>query len=169
MPILIGGTMTAAFNATEVFEMAIQIERNGSLFYRIAMDKATTAEARDLLEKLASMEDDHERTFIDMRRRLRPELLHDPDDETLRYLASFVDSEVFDLGKDPREKLGSLGDLDNILNAAIRAEKDTIAFYTGIRILIDEKLGRDDIDNIIREEMLHVAFLRNEIRKLRGK
>ena len=55
------------FNADDVFEMAEQLERNGAKFY---WDSAASVEgdsAKELLVKLASMEMDHEKTFIQMR------------------------------------------------------------------------------------------------------
>jgi rubrerythrin len=38
-------------------------------------------------------------------------------------------------------------------------EKDSIAFYTGIREVIPEAWGRDKMEGIIKEEMSHIRLL----------
>ncbi len=58
------------FNADEIFEMAEQLERNGSKFYRTAAETVTLPEESALLLKLAAMEDEHEKTFQRMRSEL---------------------------------------------------------------------------------------------------
>ena len=73
--------MGAPFNADEVFEMAERIERNGGRFYRAAAEKFPAV--RELLLELAEMEDDHERTFANMRAELSTketaQTVFDPD------------------------------------------------------------------------------------------
>ncbi len=73
--------MAMPFNADEVFEMAEQIERNGGKFYRAAAEKFPAV--RELLLKLAEMEDNHERTFANMRAELSTketaQTVFDPD------------------------------------------------------------------------------------------
>ena len=54
------------FDADEIFEMAEQIEHNGAKFYRKAAEPIAGGN-RDLLLRLAVMEDEHERTFAGMR------------------------------------------------------------------------------------------------------
>ena len=58
-------------------------------------------------------------------------------------------------------RAGSKGDepLESIINTAIGLEKDSIVFYLGIRKLVPKAMGIDKIDDIIREEMSHVAIL----------
>ncbi len=54
------------FSADEIFEIAEQIERNGANFYRKAAESAE-GDNRNLLLRLAKMEDDHEKIFATMR------------------------------------------------------------------------------------------------------
>lgn len=51
--------MGIKFNADEVLQMACQIERNGSKFYRDAQAKLKDSRADVLLLKLAEQEDEH--------------------------------------------------------------------------------------------------------------
>ena len=55
--------MSIFFNPDEILEMAEQIERNGARFYRQAAQGAQDAGVRELLQKLATMEDGHEKLF----------------------------------------------------------------------------------------------------------
>ena len=62
--------MTFEFNADEVLKMAIRIESNGAAFYRKAASMQSDAKNRKFLEGLAAMEDQHQKTFTEMRKTL---------------------------------------------------------------------------------------------------
>lgn len=159
--------MAEIFSAKEIFEMAEQIERNGARFYRESAPKMQPSVSK-LFQKLAQMENDHERFFISMRSRLSHELEFDPDGEVARYLHGFVESEIFDLKGNYNAAVNALKSERDALNFALAIEKETVAFYTGIRELVPESLGKADIEHIIREEMMHIAYIRSEIAKLKG-
>ncbi|MFZ2146605.1 MAG: hypothetical protein WAV28_05235, partial [Sedimentisphaerales bacterium] len=48
---------------------------------------------------------------------------------------------------------------EDILNYAIEAEKNSIIFYTGLKNFVSAKAGKDKVDEIIQEEMDHIAEL----------
>ena len=50
-----------------------------------------------------------------------------------------------------------------ILKAAIEAEKDSIVFYLGMKEVVPEGLGKNRIDGIIKEEMGHIRLLSKEL------
>ena len=56
--------------------------------------------------------------------------------------------------------------LAEILTMAIGLEKDSIVFYIGIQRAVGERLGKEKIDDIIAEEVSHVALLSNELAKV---
>jgi len=157
------------FSAGEIFEMACQIERNGARFYRKAA-QASPQEAGQKLLELAAMEDDHERTFAAMKDELstqeRTEPIYDPENEAILYLRAFADSRVFDAKADPSERLTGKETLEEILKIAIGLEKDSIAFYLGMREMVPARLGKDKVQNIIRDEMGHVVTLSEELTSL---
>ena len=64
---------------------------------------------------------------------------------------------------DPSDKLTGRESLEEILQTAIGLEKDSITFYLGIREMVPEKLGKDKVDRIIKEEMSHVVMLTEEL------
>ena len=84
--------MSYPFSADEIFEVAEQLERNGAKFYRDASAKVSDADAKALLNQLATMEDDHLKTFQDMKAELGDKLktstVFDPEGESAAYLRS---------------------------------------------------------------------------------
>jgi len=153
------------FNADEIFEMAEQMERNGAAFYRGAAEGIDDPEAKKLLLDLAAMEDEHEITFQALRRELaepmKKSTVFDPEGESAMYLRALVDTKVF------FEKNIDKGSMREILKEAITAEKDSIVFYLGMKDTVPEKLGKEKIDAIIREEMGHIRTLSRELVSLK--
>ena len=149
--------MSYSFNADDVFEMAEQIERNGALFYRQAAKDVADPDAKHFLLDLAAMEDDHEKTFAAMRKKLseteKTATVFDPEGEAAKYLKALADTRVF------FEKEVDTTSMQAILKEAILAEKDSIVFYLGMKDLVPEELGQSLLDPIIKEEMSHINLL----------
>lgn len=161
--------MSVTFNADEIFEMAEQIERNGAKFYRAAADKLPAG--RKALLDLAAMEEQHEKTFAEMREQLagreKESLVFDPNDEAQMYLRAAADGHVFDTRNEPAEKLKGKVTPDDIFKMAINVEKDSIAFYAGLKEWVPPRAGRDKIEAIIREEFGHIATLSEKFSALK--
>ncbi|RLJ16594.1 rubrerythrin [bacterium endosymbiont of Escarpia laminata] len=154
--------MSFEFNADEVFEMAEQIERNGAEFYRKAAGTVIGDPAgRDFLIELARMEEEHEDVFSDIRKSLtddqRKSTVADLNNEAIGYLRSLADTRVF------FQKEIDTSSMEEILKAAIMTEKDSIAFYLGMKEMVPERGGKDKIDQIIQEEMSHIRLLSQEL------
>ena len=164
--------MGIEFNADEIFEMAEQIERNGAKFYRKAAEGFEDSGIRDTLLNLASWEDEHLRIFSDMRENLpnkdRGWEMFDPQGQTAMYLKAMADGHVFDVNADPSEKLTGNESVEEIYRMAIGLERDSIVFYQGIREMVPERLGKDKIDDVIKEEMRHVTILSNQLGALKS-
>lgn len=160
--------MSMLFNADEIFEMAEQIERNGAKFYRAAAEKFPAVQ--DLLLKLAQMEIKHEQTFANMRAELSgteiEESVFDPDDQAQMYLRVISDGHVFNIKTDPTEKLTDKDTPEEVLKMAIDFEKESIAFYTGLKEAVSLKAGQDKVEDIIKEEMNHVVILNQKLQEL---
>jgi len=155
--------MALVFNAGEVFEVAQQIERNGARFYRRAAESIDQAETADLLLRLADMERAHERIFAAMSGELEPQEreqpLYDPHGESTEYLHALAGGYVFDFRADPGDWLGQGRTAADVLRKSIDLEKDSILFYLGMKDSVPEKLGKERIDGIIKQEMNHVSLL----------
>lgn len=160
--------MGIPFNADEVFEMAEQIERNGGKFYRAAAEKFP--EVEDLLLTLAAMEDQHEKTFTNMRTELSgtelEETVFDPDGQAQMYLRIMADGHVFDVKTDPAEILATKDSPEDVLKMAIGVERDSIAFYVGLKDAVSASSGKEKVEAIIKEEMGHIVTLSQKLKAL---
>lgn len=159
------------FNADEIFEIAERIEHNGGRFYRKAAENTTDAKAEQMLLKLAGMEDDHEKTFAQMRSMLTAKEKEagrfDPQDELVLYLRAFADGHIFDSKADPTSSLTGQETVAQILKTAIGMEKDSIVFYLGVEDMVPESVGKDRIEAIIRQERGHIGILARELSALK--
>jgi len=156
--------MSFVFNADEIFEMALQIERNGEKFYRDSAKKVRDSEAIDLLTRLADMEVEHQKIFKGMKSALtaadQKAMTFDPNNEAGLYLASLANTKVFS------EKDIGTSKLEGIFRSALAAEKDSIAFYLGMKDLMPSG-GREKIEDIIKEEMRHIRILGERLAALK--
>jgi rubrerythrin len=157
--------MSITFNAFEIFEIAEQIERNGVKFYRKAAKGISDKDLRQMLLELADMEAEHEETFAGMRKQLSVSdkdwqlRVFDPENELSLYLQAMANGHVFDLRKDPSKQLRGTETVEDILKLAINAEKDSIVFYLGLKDFVPAGAGQDKVEEIIKEEMSHIAVL----------
>jgi len=153
--------MSYEFSADDIFEMAEQLERNGAKFYRTTAENIADPSAKELLLGLAAMEDEHEKTFASLRADLsekeKAATVFDPEGESTLYLRALADTRIF------FEKEIDISSMKDILKAAVEAEKDAIVFYLGMKDLVPDKLGRDKLDIIIKEEMGHIRILSREL------
>jgi len=153
--------MSYDFSADNIFEIAEQMERNGAKFYRKSAENAAEPSVKKLLLQIAAMEDAHEKTFVALRANLTGEekktTVFDPEGESVLYLRAMADTKVF------FEKEIDVSSIQEVFKAAILAEKDSIVFYLGMKDLVPDKLGRNKLDIIIKEEMGHIRILSNEL------
>jgi rubrerythrin len=162
--------MGITFNASEVFEMAEEIERNAATFYRQAAEKASNDEIKKMLLDMAVMEDGHLETFETMRKQLsereKEENVFDPNDEAVMYLQTMADARSWEGRKSPDEKLSGNETMKEIIEIALNSEKESVVFYHGLRSLVPPKAGRDKIDAIINEELSHIRILLEQLKQL---
>jgi len=153
--------MSYDFNADDIFEMAEQMERNGAAFYRDAVDSVDDGSIREFLLEFAAMEDEHEKTFISLRKELtaaeKTPTVFDPNNESALYLKALADTRVF------FKKEIDTSTVEGIFKSAITAEKDSIVFYLGMKDLVPGALGKDKMDGIIKEEMGHIKILSQKL------
>jgi rubrerythrin len=165
--------MSIQFNADEIFEMAEQIERNGAKFYRKASEGCAQGDrSRELFLHLASMEDDHEKTFHGLRESLpdknRGWEMFDPEGQAAQYLQAFAGGHVFNVQEDACDRLTGAEKMEDVLRIAIGMEKDSIVFYRGIQEMVPERMGKERINEIVAEEMKHITILSKELASLRS-
>lgn len=149
--------MAEDFNANDIFEIAVKIEENGAAFYRAAADKMDDEKHKEFLLEFARMEDEHVVTFTQMKNQLDEmaslPTVFDPENESMVYLKALADTRVFHKKKEPESSFSS------ILATALQTEKDSIAFYLGMKDLVPERQGKEKINDIIKEEMSHIKII----------
>jgi len=159
------------FSADEIYELAEQIERNGAAFYRKAALGFEDAPTKMMLHDLAVMEDEHGKIFRVLREKLtkkdRATSVFDPDNQAVLYLQAMAGGYVFDTRVEPADTLTGKESLEKVLRYAIGLERDSIAFYVGLKRATPEQWGRNKIDWIIGEEIGHVNTLSEKLAGIR--
>lgn len=153
--------MGISFDASEILEMAIEIERNGQKFYKKAAQIVKDSKTKQFMFDVADMEVQHEKTFRQMKETLsRKEIkVFDPDNEASLYLQAMADGNVFDLKADLSSKLTAGQSIDEIFKLAIQAEKDSIIYYIGLEDYVEDETDKKKVDEIIEEERGHILAL----------
>jgi rubrerythrin len=163
--------MSITFNVDEIFEMAEEIERNGAKFYREAAGSSQDKTVKKMFTDLAAMEEGHEKIFANMRKELSASMKEpnafDPDNQVAKYLQTMADFHGMEGKAAPTQKFTGKESLEEILKAALQAEKNSIAFYVGIKDLVSEKKGREKVQGIIVEEMVHVSTIGGKLQSLK--
>lgn len=163
--------MKGNFNLAEVFEIAVQIERNGAAFYRRAAERLQDKpELKELLVDLANQEEAHEGLFDGIRRHFAdktstPEL---EDEMTQLYLDAVADGIIFERKKDDQFLSYRDWNVEDIFRMAMYKEKDSIMFYLGVKAIMPEPENKKIMDYLIHEEQRHFAVLNFNLQKLKG-
>lgn len=155
--------MSISFSADEILEMAETIERNGAKFYRKAATMASDEQVKGRLLGMADMEDGHLDTFKRIREQLsdkekRPTTF-DPDNQAALYLQAMAAAHGSEGKVTPTQELTGQESLDEIIEIALNAEKESVVFYTGLKELVPAHAGRDIVDEVISEELSHITTL----------
>jgi len=164
--------MSILFDETEILKIAERIERNGCEFYREVMEMEMGPELKKVIVRLSNMEEGHKMVFASMRKRLSDpkieNVIFDPYGESADYLQAVADGHVFNSNNEDclnaKEKFSTV---DSALVAALSLEKDSIAFYLGMIEALHGKNDREIVNNIIKEEMSHVAILSRELMSIK--
>lgn len=161
--------MAINYNADEIFEMAIKAEKNAEKMYSDLAEKHNDPEVSAELKKLAEMERNHKNIFTKMREDL-PEAqrnaIFDPHDDAAKYLQAVADAEVAEGSPKVAAKMTGDESFKDIIKLAIQLEKQAILFYLGIRDMVPERLGKDKVEGVIREEQNHVVALSERLKSL---
>ena len=162
--------MGITFNANEIFEMAEEIERNGAKFYRRASANSPDEETKQMLLDMAVMEDEHLKTFQQMREELsgreKEPMVFDPDNLSALYLQAMADARGYEGKITPAKELTGDETPKEIIEIALNSEKESVVFYFGLKGLVPVKAGRDKVEAIIIEELSHITTLLNKLKSL---
>ncbi len=162
--------MGITFNADEVFEMGMDVEKNGEAYYNKAAELATDPEVKKVFEYLAGEEKNHWETFKQLRDGLTGDIaaqtVMDPDGVNELYLDALVRSRLFSSEREAEQAAENAKDAVAALKGALTFEKDTILFFSMMKSMTRGDLGADKIDLLIAEEQKHIVRIAKEIDKI---
>jgi rubrerythrin len=162
-------TMVITFTADEIFEIAEEIEGNAVEFYGEAAERSSDEDTKKLLLEMAAIEDEHLKTFQHMRKQLGAEeemSAFDPDKRSAMYLQSMADARTWEGRISPMQELSGNETTRQILEIALDAEKEMVVFYSGLKDLASSKAGKDQVEQIIIEELGHISVLLKKLKSL---
>ncbi len=159
----------ARFSAREIYDLAVQTEINGRVFYEAAAQAAKTPDVQQLMKYLAVAEAEHEATF----RQLRDETVGTAPSPVATMPESYpgeLQDNMFALLKArvlPDEATGlqavaKMQDDKEAVQFAIAFEKDTILFMQQMRELIPEA-ERERVSALLQQEYMHVRLLQEKL------
>jgi len=150
--------MAGIFDANEIFQIAMELEQTGQVFYEALAAGCGNDRVAALCRRLAKQEVDHFNTF----KAMRQNLVAGPDvtpltGEDLDFAQALVADRII---PDPDEarRVAAAGSVNDALDLAIRLEKDSVLFYGGVAKAVGAK-NADAIAGIVAEEKRHVRDL----------
>ena len=150
----------AIYKAADIWEMALEIEKSGELFYDAVAKKAQSPEVAALFRDLAEQEVLHYATFKKLSQATwdLSEMPAGQWDEYLMYLQATIQSAFFQ-GRDKALALADeVTDQKEALRMAMGFEKETLLFFYDLRDMVSAG-DRDAITRIVEEEKRHLRRL----------
>jgi rubrerythrin len=150
------------FSATEVFDIAIQLEENGERLYRMAAEQVDDDALRQMLDWLAEEEVRHRARFVEMKRSTNILRVNEKwaDEASGAILQSVIGDRAFSLDDlDPR----NLKNEAELMRIAIEFEEDGILFYEMIRSFVSEPVALLQLNAILDEERQHVEMFKKRM------
>ncbi len=148
------------FSLTDIYNIAVQIERNGEKDYREAAGNTADEKLKNLYLELARQETEHAAWFTKMAE--NPECRE----------REFEDAQLQKLSKDVLQKMvkdssflreehdfSAVESFEEAVDTAIESENDTIIFYQFLYDLVEEEEVRKGLEKIIAEEQNHIEIL----------
>ena len=147
----------AMFSLSEIYDLAIRIEKNGERFYREARERVSNEDLRSMLTRLADDEVKHEEFFA----KKKEVLALNPEDPEMEEAASTIlqgilGDQTFSLRE---ANPADLKTVENLINLAIEFEKDTVLFYEVLTPLVTRSATLKGLEEIVLEEKRHIQML----------
>ncbi len=153
------------FGAGEIVDTAVQIEKNGKVFYEIMATKAQSEKTKEIFIFLGDEEDKHIVAFQKLSETIEqydaPESF--PGEEA-EYMKSLAAEHIFTQANKGKEVADKVQDDKEAIDLGIQFEKDSIVFYEAMKKAVREHEHKI-LDELITQEKDHLLKL-SEIRKL---
>ena len=150
---------TPMFRASEILQMAIEIERSGLAFYEACVRAADDERVGEVFQFMAGEEKRH----IEIFRRMEEPLAHYELPETYpgelqAYMRALIQERVFAAPEEGAAHASATKNPFQAIAVAIGLEKDSILFYEAMKELV-RPAEAEAIDEVIGEEQTHIGRL----------
>ena len=152
--------MNEQFTIQEIIEIAIEIEKNGEVFYHTLAESANIAMLRGLFKLLSGEEKKHKAKFEEILKSVGGYQISDVyyATEYMGYMKALADEQVFKKDISALDVAKSVKSSKEAIELAIDFEKDSIIFLHEMLDMMDED-EKEAVKKLLNEE-------RNHIRKL---
>lgn len=151
--------MDAKFSASDIVEIAIEIEKNGRFFYENFAKKTKIKGIADFFRDMAQEEAQHEKDF---RVILSSVMQHKPCDiypqEYFAYINAIAGGYLFKDSDDFSERASRIDSENAAIDFSLGMEKDSILLYEEMKKIVSDG-NKGLIDAIINQEREHVKRL----------
>ena len=151
--------MGDTFSACEIVELAIQIEENGRDFYSALKEITDDSDIIEVFTFLANAEEKHIAAFrviFNSTCKYEPEGVY--SDEYFSYMNSLASQYVFTQEGKGGEIAKDVKSYTEGIELGIKFEKESIAFYEGMKKIIPSE-SIEIVDKLIAEEKEHLKTL----------
>ena len=149
------------FKVSEVVQMAIDEEHNGTLFYEALAGCAKSPILKEAAKRLAAQEAGHEKAFTALRDRLGlPAAPESYPGEYADYMNALLAGKTFPNEAAAVRLAQEAGGDAKAVNTAILFEKNTLLFLVEMKGLVAER-DREMVNELIDEERQHLVDLSN--------
>jgi rubrerythrin len=159
------GTMSRQFNVAQLVRVAVVDERSGEELYRKMAVRAHEAELEDLFLQLSEQEVGHRQRFEKLLEQVQGEGAAQYPDEYVDYLELLSGQGG---QSEAHQALGRATTAEQVLNLAIRFEKDQLALQQEIADALGET-HREVAETVIQEKRSHLVRLNAAKRRLISK
>lgn len=147
------------FRASEMLQMAIEIERSGLAFYEAGVRAARDERVGEVFRFMAGEEKKH----IEIFKALEEPLAHYELPETYpgelqAYMRALIQERVFAKPETGAQRAAAVANPFQAIAMAIGFEKDSILFYEAMKQLVRPSEA-EAIDEVIGEEQAHIRRL----------
>ena len=147
------------FEAGDVFEVALQIEKHGERFYRHAVNLTDDPKMKEVFSFAADEEAKHRKLFEAMAAKVEKD--YKPPEsypgEYCNYVRAYADNLVF-----PEEKMeaqfSAIRNMEDAVEFAIQKEIESILYYLEMKNFVPAS-QHEEVDRIIEEERKHYLNL----------
>ena len=147
------------FRASEMLQMAIEIERSGLAFYAACVRAARDERVGEVFQFMTGEEKRHIEIFRRMEEPLaRYQLPETYPGELQAYMRALIQERVFAEPEAGAQQAAAVENPFQAIALAIGFEKDSILFYSAMKQLVRQSEG-ETLDQVIAEEQGHIRRL----------